>query len=134
MTLVRALWIVAGGLATVLGTLGALLPLLPTTPFALLAAFCFMQGSERLHRWILAHRVFGPLIRDWQRSGAISARAKTIAVITMALTFALSAAFGVRPLILLIQMLVLAGAASFVLSRPTAQRAAGTHRSEMTRD
>ncbi|WP_404404763.1 YbaN family protein [Pelagibacterium halotolerans] len=116
----RIFWISAGCTATALGMLGAVLPLLPTTPFILLAAFCFMQGSERLHRWLVTHRMFGPLIHDWQEAGAISARAKTLAVATMIATLALSAAFGLALWVLAIQAVVLASAALFVLTRPTA--------------
>ena len=51
-------------------------PGLPTVPFVLLAAFAAARGSQRLHGWLLAHRQFGPMIRDWQAHGAVSRRAK----------------------------------------------------------
>lgn len=59
-----------------LGLLGVLLPGLPTVPFILLSAYAASRGSARLHRWLLRHRLFGPMIVDWQRHGAVSRRAK----------------------------------------------------------
>lgn len=81
----RWLWLLLAYLSLGLGALGVLLPGLPTTPFVLLAAFAAARGSQRLHRWLHAHRVFGPVIRDWEREGAVSRRAKRLAVATMAL-------------------------------------------------
>ncbi|MEJ2383124.1 MAG: YbaN family protein [Xanthomonadales bacterium] len=68
-----------------IGALGLLLPLLPTTPFILLAAGCFAQSSERMHRWILANRTFGPMVRDWNERRCIRCRVKWIAIASMGL-------------------------------------------------
>ena len=68
-----------------LGLLGVALPGLPTVPFILLSAYAAARGSKRLHGWLLAHRQFGPMIRDWQRHGAVSRRAKRLATGMMAL-------------------------------------------------
>ena len=67
-----------------LGLVGIVVPGLPTVPFVLLAAYAAARGSQRLHRWLLAHRQFGPMIRDWQAEGAVSRRAKWLAITTMA--------------------------------------------------
>ncbi|MFC6669133.1 YbaN family protein [Marinobacterium aestuariivivens] len=72
----RLLYFCAGMLALLLGAIGVVLPLLPTTPFVILAAFCFSRSSERLHRWLLNQRLFGPLIRDWEAYGVIPLRIK----------------------------------------------------------
>lgn len=69
-----------------LGFLGLFLPGLPTVPFVLLSAFAAARGSARLHAWLLAHRQFGPMIRDWQAHGAVSRRAKKLALAMMALS------------------------------------------------
>lgn len=66
-----------------LGVIGVVLPGLPTTPFVLLAAWAAARGSKRLHDWMHANRTFGPMIRDWEASGAVSRRAKWAATITM---------------------------------------------------
>ena len=57
-----------------LALLGVFLPLLPTTPFVLVAAACFAQSSERMHRWILTNRTFGPMVRDWEEKRCVSCR------------------------------------------------------------
>lgn len=119
MTLLRALWILLGLTALALGIIGVVLPLLPTTPFVILAAFCFAKSSPRLHDWLLAHRVFGPMIRDWNANGAIHPKAKTAAVISMAAVFGISLLLRVPLTVLGIQAVVLLGAATFVLSRPS---------------
>lgn len=84
----RALWLAGGATALALGVLGLFLPLLPTTPFVLLAAFCFTRGSPRWERWLLGHPRFGPLVRDWRARRAIPLRAKRLAWTMMALSSA----------------------------------------------
>jgi uncharacterized membrane protein YbaN (DUF454 family) len=83
--MIRVLWLLLAYAALALGIVGIFVPGLPTTPFVLLAAFAAARGSNRLHTWLLAHRLFGPMIRDWQASGAVSRRAKWFATVTMAL-------------------------------------------------
>lgn len=84
MRLRRALWLFAGGLSLALGIVGIVVPLLPTTPFVLLAAACFSRGSVRCERWLLTHRVFGPMVRDWRAHRAIPRRARQLAFVMMA--------------------------------------------------
>ncbi|MEO0422309.1 MAG: YbaN family protein [Pseudomonadota bacterium] len=114
----RMIWFAVGLSALALGAVGVVLPLLPTTPFVLLAAYAFARSSRRCHDWLLGHALFGPIIRDWQREGAISRRAKVTAAISMMAIFALSLALGVAPTVLAIQALVLSASATYVLSRP----------------
>ena len=77
-------WLLAWA-SLLLAALGVLLPGLPTTPFVLLAAWAAARGSPALHQRLLAHRRFGPLIRDWQREGAVDRRAKRVATLSMGL-------------------------------------------------
>jgi uncharacterized membrane protein YbaN (DUF454 family) len=67
-----------GILALGLGIAGIFLPLLPTTPFLLAAAACFVRSSERMYRWLMGHRWFGPLIRNYRHHRAITKRNKTV--------------------------------------------------------
>ncbi len=73
----------AGVLALLLGILGLFLPLLPTTPFLLLASWCFARGSERLHRWLLSHRVFGEYLRNFEAGRGIPLKAKILATVML---------------------------------------------------
>ena len=79
----RYLWIGFGWLFVGLGVIGIALPLLPTTPFLLLAALCFSRGSEKIHSWLLNHPTLGPPIHDWQTNRAISRRSKVVASLSM---------------------------------------------------
>ena len=72
-----------GFLFLAVGTAGVFLPLLPTTPFVLLAAACFARSSQKWHRWILANGTFGPMIRDWERKRCVSRRIKAVAIGSM---------------------------------------------------
>lgn len=119
MTPFRALWFAVGFGAVLLAVLGLVLPLLPTTPFLLLAAFAFARSSDRWHDWLLRHRIFGPMIDDWRQHGAIDRRTKTLGVISMLGVFGLSLVLKVSVTILAVQATALAAAAIFVLSRPS---------------
>ncbi|MEL6775474.1 MAG: YbaN family protein [Pseudomonadota bacterium] len=116
----RLFWTTAGWTAFTLGLIGAFLPLLPTVPFMLLAAFCFARGSERFHHWLVTHPRFGPPIQDWQRAGAIRPQAKRAAVVAISLSFLISVILGLPAYLLAIQAAALGGAALFVLTRPSA--------------
>ena len=60
-----------GWVSIVLGVIGVFLPIMPTTPFILLGAWCFARSSERFHTWLLEHRYLGPIVRDWQSGAGI---------------------------------------------------------------
>jgi uncharacterized membrane protein YbaN (DUF454 family) len=68
-----------------LGVIGVFLPLLPTTPFLLVSAACFARSSERWHQWLLANRIFGPIIKDWQDKKCISMSTKIFAILLVVL-------------------------------------------------
>lgn len=95
--LVRAVLIAAGSVCVLLGIVGIFLPLLPTTPFMLLAAACFARSSRRFHDWLLANRTFGPLIAEWEKHRSIPRRTKLTAIGLMSLTLAVSIVFFVEP-------------------------------------
>lgn len=114
----RLFWAAGGVISLALGIIGIFLPLLPTTPLVLLAAFCFSKGSPRLRAWIVSHRRFGPMISDWEATGAIPRKFKVWACSVMAATFAASVAFGVPGRALIAQGLLMGIGAAYVLSRP----------------
>lgn len=114
----RSIWIIAGLVSTALGVIGAVLPLLPTAPFLLLAAACFARGSARLHDWLTTHPRFGPPIADWRDGGAISPASKRAAMIAIGLSFAIPLALGAPGWVVAVQATALGAVAGFILTRP----------------
>ena len=94
LSAMKYFWLGFGWLCVGLGAIGAFLPLLPTVPFLLLAAFCFARSSERVHQWLLNHPRFGPPIADWRRNGAIRRRVKWLATASILVSFAIPALMG----------------------------------------
>jgi uncharacterized membrane protein YbaN (DUF454 family) len=79
----KALYNLAGCVAVGFAFAGMFLPLVPTTPFLLLAAFCFSRGSSTLHQWLIGHPTMGPVIRDWNQKRIIRRRTKVAATVTL---------------------------------------------------
>ena len=77
------LYNIAGTVALLLGIVGLFLPLLPTTPFLLLASACYMRGSARMHQWLMNQRHLGPYLRSYQQGRGIPLRAKITALALM---------------------------------------------------
>lgn len=93
----RLLYLVAGLVCLGLAYLGALLPGLPTTPWLLLASYCFARSSPRLQRWLKRSPVFGRLLRDWEEHRGIRRPVKVVAVILVVTVVSLSVTFGALP-------------------------------------
>lgn len=119
----RSLYMLAGLLMTALGIIGAFLPLLPTTPFLLVAVWCFSRSSPRLEHWLLNHRTLGPPLTNWRREGAIAARAKIVAVCLIVVSYGFFY-YRTQPSLLLagIVALILSGSVLFILTRPLPKR------------
>jgi uncharacterized membrane protein YbaN (DUF454 family) len=92
----KGLYLAAGFSLVGLAALGLILPLLPTTPLLILAAACFAQSSERWHRWLMEHRVFGELLKNWQAHRCIPLRAKLIAVVAIVLSGGYAIGFAIE--------------------------------------
>ena len=120
---VRTLYMLAGLLMTALGIVGAFLPLLPTTPFLLVAVWCFSRSSPRLEHWLLSHRTLGPPLANWRREGAISARAKGLAISLILISYGFFL-YRTQPSLSLAAVvgLVLSASAAFILTRPLPKR------------
>ncbi|MYM55362.1 YbaN family protein [Thalassovita mangrovi] len=114
----RVIWAILGLISVALGLIGVVLPLLPTVPFMLLAAFFFARSSERLHAWLIEHPTFGPSIVDWQTRGAISSKGKRIATLSIVAVFAIALIMGLRPMLLIIQAITLGAVLTFIWTRP----------------
>lgn len=78
-------YLILGHACLILGILGAFLPILPTTPFLLLAAYLYSKSSPRLHSWLLNHKYFGSTLRDWHEQGIIGMKSKIIATLMILL-------------------------------------------------
>ena len=92
----RRLYIALGFLFLGLAVIGVILPVLPATPFLLVAAWFFAQSSEKWHSWLLNSRLFGPMIRNWEKNRCVSRRTKIIAITSMIVVGGSSVVFAVE--------------------------------------
>jgi uncharacterized membrane protein YbaN (DUF454 family) len=89
----KILWISAGWVAMAIGIIALALPILPTAPFIILAAYCFSRGSRKLHHWIRTRKYFGPIVLEWEQHQVIRLRVKVIATVLTIFSFVTSMIF-----------------------------------------
>jgi uncharacterized protein len=118
----RIVWIAGGTLSVGLGAAGLVLPLLPTTPFVILAAWCFARSSPELREKLVNSRMLGPSLRAWERERAIARRAKVSASLLLVLLVALSVALQFPAWLVALQALAAVGVMLFLWTRPDARR------------
>jgi uncharacterized protein len=92
-SVLKALLLVAGTISLTLGAIGIILPILPTTPFLLLSAACYLRSSERMHKWLLGNRWFGEYIRNYQEGKGIPLKTKIVAMSVLWVAIIYSAFF-----------------------------------------
>ena len=109
----KSFFVVAGSLFLVLGCIGIVLPILPTTPFLLLSAACYYNGSDRMHRWLLNNRWFGSYIRNYKEGKGLQLKAKVFTLALLWLVIGYSALFIVN--ILIVQLVLFAIAVGVTL-------------------
>jgi hypothetical protein len=114
----RWLWLALGHCAVGIGALGAFLPLLPTTPLLLLAAWAYARSSPALRARLYAHPQFGRSLRQWHEQGAIAARAKVLAVVALGASWALAVATTSHAAVPYIMGAVAVSVSAFILTRP----------------
>jgi uncharacterized membrane protein YbaN (DUF454 family) len=96
----RRLLIAAGTFCTGVGIVGIFVPILPTTPFLLLAAACYMRSSERFYRWLINNRVFGAYVRNYIEGRGMPIRIKLATILLLWLAIGLSITFAVQSLVI----------------------------------
>jgi uncharacterized membrane protein YbaN (DUF454 family) len=118
--LLRGVYICLGFVALGLGIIGTVLPGIPTTMPIILAAFFFSKSSKRFDDWMVNHKVFGPLVRDWRAGRGFTARAKVIAIVAIAITFTITVGWMVENMVLRVGLVILAlSIATYILRLPT---------------
>lgn len=119
----KTLFLALGWISIFLGIIGIPLPILPTTPFILLAAYFFSKSSEKWHQWLLNNKRLGPMVRDWENDGVISYKAKILATVMMTLLFGYTLLFVQVPMAIKV-IIVLIGIAVmvFIHTRPSAPK------------
>jgi len=116
----KTLWNTFGFIFLAVGVVGVFVPILPTTPFLLLAAFGFSKGSERFHVWLTNHKYLGPPIRDWYHHGVIRKKAKMLAVSMITISMSYPIFFKeTRPFLKIIMVVTYIVVVWFILSRPS---------------
>ena len=116
----KYLFLSIGLICMALGFLGVFLPILPTTPFMILAAFCFSKSSRRLHNWLLERPHIGKLILDWQNDGVIRKKAKVASTLVIVPLFSYTLIFvEVSIFVKVLLVLIGLGVLYFIWSRPS---------------
>jgi len=115
---VRIILFIAGSISLFFGIIGIFLPILPTTPFLLLTAACFMRSSERMYNWLLNNRWFGEYIKNYQAGRGIPLKTKIIAILTLWITILISIIFVARDIMIMqIALLIIATGVTIHLIR-----------------
>ncbi|KOE82840.1 YbaN family protein [Vibrio aestuarianus] len=113
-----------GGLSLVLGIIGIFLPLLPTTPFILLSSACFLRSSPRFHYWLHHHRIFGPILDNWQQYRAVSQQVKQRGCIWIIASFAFSIWFVPHSWLKIMLFIMLVGLITWFIRLPVHEQVA----------
>lgn len=113
----RLAYFIGGLLFLAIGIAGAFLPILPTTPFLLVAAFCFSRSDKRLESWLMNHRIFGPHLRDWNERKVIRRKAKLLATAMIACSVAFMLSREIPAAAKIAASSVIAAALVFIWSR-----------------
>jgi uncharacterized membrane protein YbaN (DUF454 family) len=118
----RGVYLALGFLSLALGIVGTVLPGIPTTMPIILAAFFFSKSSQRFDDWLLNHKVFGPLVRDWRAGIGFSVRAKAISIAAIAVTFTITTVWVVdHPAVRIALILLAMGITAYIMWLPTKQ-------------
>ena len=119
----RRLLIIAGTLATAIGIVGIFVPILPTTPFLLLAAACYLRSSRKFYNWLLNNRFCGPYIKNYLQGKGMPVKVKVATLLLLWVTISCSIVFAVQALVIRVILLVIAiGVSAHILLIKTARQ------------
>ena len=94
----KFLYFALGCLCIVMAYIGVITPGIPYSPFIVAAAFCFARSSERAHRWIMTHKIFGPFLTNWSEKRVFPQKMKYLMIAMMTLSLVLMTVSGVKPI------------------------------------
>ena len=116
----RSVYFLLGWVFFIIGAIGVLLPVVPTTPFMLLALWAFSRSSERFHHWLYHHKFFGPPLQMWQQHRVIPLVAKIMSISFMSISFIFMLIYSTLSILskLSIAVFMLYGA-WFILTKPS---------------
>jgi uncharacterized protein len=117
--LLRVTYLVLGWLCVISGAIGVVLPGWPTTIWIIVATYFFARSSPRFYNWLMNHRVFGPLVRDWRDGKGMTRRAKRLAVGTIFVTIGISIALVPYPWLKVLLVVVAVSVSTYLLRLPT---------------
>jgi len=113
----RTLFVIAGTLFLIIGFIGVVIPVLPTTPFLLLAAACYIRGSKRIHYWMINNKVFGDFVKNYMERKGITFKQKVTTLIFLWLTIIISIYYFINNFPIIITLFVVAIAVSVHILR-----------------
>lgn len=124
----RRLLIGTGSLCAGLGIIGIFVPILPTTPFLLLAAACYMRSSERFYQWLINNRILGAYVRNYIEGKGMPVKIKMFTILLLWLTIALTIVFGVQNIVIKIVLICIAVGVTAHIALIKSRRAGDTKR------
>jgi len=116
---IKAILVTFGCLNVVIGAVGMVIPGLPTTIFLIIALWAFSQSSDRFHKWLYNHRLFGPMLQNWATHGIIPRKAKVLAVGTMIFSWCLISYYSSSWVWEFAAGTLMAVVAGYILTRPS---------------
>ena len=128
VSFMRALFFTAGTIFLLIGVIGVFIPVLPTTPFLLLSAACYLRSSTGMYKWLFDNRFFGEYLRNYKEGKGVSLKAKLFTLTLLWLTISYSAFFVVDFLVVQVLLIIVAIAVSVhLILLPTRARATNGH-------
>lgn len=116
-SLKRGIYLFVGVISLVAGIIGIFLPILPTTPFILLSAWCFFRSSSKIYKWVIANKRFGPTIENYQQGKGITTATKIKAIVMMWLTISASVYLYIKDMYLIVFLYLVAVCVTIYLYR-----------------